>query len=53
MPMSQYDAICFSLFALAAVTTVVRLYTRGIILRALGWDDLLITIATVSTQRDR
>lgn len=47
--MEQYDAICFGLFALAAVTTVVRLYTRGILLRALGLDDLLITMATVST----
>ncbi|KAI9785078.1 MAG: hypothetical protein M1816_000548, partial [Peltula sp. TS41687] len=47
MPMSQYDAICFGLYALATLTTVIRLYTRGIILRALGWDDILITAGTL------
>lgn len=49
MPKSQYDAIIFSLYAVGALTTLLRLYCRGFVLRALGADDALITCAIVSS----
>ncbi|KAI9779994.1 MAG: hypothetical protein M1816_003276 [Peltula sp. TS41687] len=47
LPNRTTDAIAFTLYALATLTTLVRLYARGIVLRALGSDDVLITIATL------
>ncbi|KAI9827953.1 MAG: hypothetical protein M1826_006149 [Phylliscum demangeonii] len=47
LSMPATDAIIFTLYAVATVTTVVRLYTRGVVLRAFGLDDLLMVIATL------
>ena len=35
--------------ALSVITVVLRLFTRGILRRTLGWDDYTIVIATVCT----
>ncbi|KAI9831612.1 MAG: hypothetical protein M1826_003221 [Phylliscum demangeonii] len=47
MPISQIDGVLFTLYAVAVVTTVLRLYCRGFVLHAFGLDDVLITVAVV------
>ncbi|KAI9792183.1 MAG: hypothetical protein M1816_002723 [Peltula sp. TS41687] len=47
MPKSQFDAIIFSLYAVAVLTTLLRLYCRRFVLGALGADDALITCAII------
>lgn len=49
-PNRATDAIAFTLYGLSVLMTALRLYTRGVVLHALGVDDVLITIATVSCQ---
>ena len=44
---TTYDAIVWTSFVFALITTILRLYTRLIIVRAWGLDDTLIVIAQV------
>lgn len=43
-----FDAIVFTLFGFAALTTIVRVYLWTFILRSGVLDNVLITIGTVS-----
>ena len=42
-----FDAVTWTLFSIATVTTVLRLLTRRFFLHATGADDLLAVAATV------
>jgi len=42
-------AVCFSLVAIAFVSTAIRLWIRTRVTRNLGWDDILMSIAMVCT----
>ena len=44
---ARFDGLMFTLFAIAALTTVLRLLTRGLFLHAIGADDILAVTATV------
>ena len=44
---ARFDGLMFTLFAVAALTTVLRLLSRGLFLHAIGADDILAVIATV------
>lgn len=44
----DFDAVAWSFFSVAAVTTIVRTHTRAFVVRAFGVDDVLIVIGTVS-----
>lgn len=35
--------------ALSTIVVLVRLYTRGVLIRELGWDDYLIVIGQVQS----
>ena len=45
--LALFDAITWTLFSIASVTTVLRLLTRRFFLHATGADDLLVVAATV------
>ena len=45
--MSNFDALMFTLFAVAVLTTLLRLFIRGSVLRTIGLDDVLAVLATV------
>ena len=45
---ARFDGLMFTLFAIAALTTALRLLTRGFFLHAIGADDILAVAATVS-----
>lgn len=45
--MSNFDALMFTLFAVAVLTTLLRLFIRGSVLRTIGLDDVLAVLATL------
>lgn len=45
---AAFGGIAFTLWSIAAVTTLLRLYTRGVVLNYLGLDDYLALLGTVS-----
>ena len=45
---ARLDGLTFTLFSIAAVSTVLRLLTRGYYLRTYGLDDVTSVGATVS-----
>ena len=47
-PLSRIDGIMCTLYAIAVLTTLLRVYCRRFVLHAFGADDALIVIAMVS-----
>lgn len=48
LPVAAYGGIIFTFYAIAFVTTVLRLYTRVLVTRSVvGFDDHLIAVGTV------
>ena len=50
LDIARFDGLAFTLFAVVAVSTVLRLLTRGYYLRAFGADDVTSVAATVCCQ---
>lgn len=44
---ARLDGLMYTLFSIAAISTVLRLLTRGHYLRTYGWDDATSVAATV------
>ena len=49
MAIEKFDAIIWTFFVFAFITTVLRLYTRLYIVRGFGLDDALIIVGQVRT----
>lgn len=49
LEIGEFDAIIFTLYGLAVVSTAVRLYARRFVLGSVVLDDYLIMAALVST----
>ena len=48
LSIGEFDAIIFTLFGAAAVSTALRIYTRRFVVRCMAVDDYLMVAAIVS-----
>lgn len=48
LSIGEFDAIIFTLFGAAAISTILRIYTRRFVVRCMAVDDYLVIAAIVS-----